>query len=53
MRCRIRSLVLLPLLLILAGSRTPGAIHAAPAGSIVVLIGLDGFHPSYLSRPPK
>jgi predicted AlkP superfamily pyrophosphatase or phosphodiesterase len=53
MRCRIRSLVLLPLLLILAGSRTSGAIHAAPAGPIVVLIGLDGFHPSYLSRPPS
>src|SRR3954451_13206185 len=53
MRCRIRSLVLLPLLLILAGSRTSGAIHAAPEGPIVVLIGLDGFHPSYLSRPPS
>jgi predicted AlkP superfamily pyrophosphatase or phosphodiesterase len=53
MRCRIRFLVLLPLLLVLAGSRTPGAIHAAPSGPVVVLIGLDGFHPTYLSRPPS
>ncbi|MFL5459559.1 MAG: ectonucleotide pyrophosphatase/phosphodiesterase [Gemmatimonadales bacterium] len=53
MRSRIRSLILLPSLLVLAGSRTPSGIPAAPAGPIVVLIGLDGFHPSYLSRPPS
>ncbi len=52
MPCSIRALVLMPLLAILAGSRSPGEI-AAPAGPAVVLIGVDGFHPSYLSRPPS
>jgi predicted AlkP superfamily pyrophosphatase or phosphodiesterase len=51
MRSSIRALVFLPLLAILSGSRSPGEIAAAPAGPTVVLIGLDGFHPSYLSRP--
>jgi predicted AlkP superfamily pyrophosphatase or phosphodiesterase len=51
MRSSIRALVFLPLLAILSGSRSPGEIAAAPAGPILVLIGLDGFHPSYLSRP--
>jgi len=51
MRSGIRALVLLPLLAILAGSRSPSEIAGAPVGPTVVLIGLDGFHPSYLSRP--
>ncbi|HSJ75105.1 MAG TPA: ectonucleotide pyrophosphatase/phosphodiesterase, partial [Gemmatimonadales bacterium] len=53
MRSRIRSLVLLPLLLVLAGGRSSGDISGIPAGPTVVLIGLDGFHPSYLSRSPS
>ena len=53
MHSRIRSLILLPLLLVLLGGRSPGEITGAPAGPVVLLIGLDGFHPSYLSRPPS
>jgi predicted AlkP superfamily pyrophosphatase or phosphodiesterase len=53
MRSRARSLVPLLLLLLLAGSRSSGDVSGVPAGPIVVLIGLDGFHPSYLSRPPS
>ena len=53
MHSRIRSLILLPLLLVLLGGRSPGEITGAPAGPVVILIGLDGFHPSYLSRPPS
>jgi predicted AlkP superfamily pyrophosphatase or phosphodiesterase len=53
MHSRIRSLILLPLLLVLLGGRSPGEITGAPAGPVVILIGLDGYHPSYLSRPPS
>ena len=53
MHSHIRSLILLPLLLVLLGGRSPGEITGAPAGPVVILIGLDGFHPSYLSRPPS
>jgi len=53
MRFRTRSLALLPLLLVLAGSRSSHDVSGVPAGPTVVLIGLDGFHPSYLSRPPS
>jgi predicted AlkP superfamily pyrophosphatase or phosphodiesterase len=53
MRYRIRSLALLPLLLVVAGSRSSSDVSGVPAGPIVVLIGLDGFHPNYLSRQPS
>jgi predicted AlkP superfamily pyrophosphatase or phosphodiesterase len=53
MRSRARSLIPLSLLLLLAGSRSSGDVSGVPVGPIVVLIGLDGFHPSYLSRPPS
>jgi len=53
MRFRTPSLALLPLLLVLAGSRSSHDVSGVPAGPTVVLIGLDGFHPSYLSRPPS
>ncbi|HKP50939.1 MAG TPA: ectonucleotide pyrophosphatase/phosphodiesterase [Gemmatimonadales bacterium] len=53
MRSRARSLLPISLLLFLAGSRSPGDVSGVPLGPIVVLIGLDGFEPSYLSRPPS
>jgi predicted AlkP superfamily pyrophosphatase or phosphodiesterase len=53
MRSRARSLVPISLLLLLAGSRSSGEVSGVPVRPIVVLIGLDGFHPSYLSRPPS
>ena len=53
MRSRARSLVPLSLLLVLAGSRSSGGVPGVPAGPTVVLVGLDGFHPSYLGRPPS
>jgi len=53
MRSRARSLLPVSLLLLLAGSGSSGDVSDVPVGPIVVLIGLDGFHPSYLSRPPS
>src|SRR6185295_6723524 len=53
MRSRARSLLPVSLLLLLAGSGSSGDVRTVPVGPIVVLIGLDGFHPSYLSRAPS
>src|SRR5918994_6440942 len=39
--------------LIVAVAWTEAGISAGSGSSTVVLIGLDGFHPSYLERPPS
>jgi predicted AlkP superfamily pyrophosphatase or phosphodiesterase len=51
MRSRSSALIFVSLLLGLSSSAPAARAQAAPSREIVLLIGLDGFHPSYLDRP--
>jgi predicted AlkP superfamily pyrophosphatase or phosphodiesterase len=51
MRSRSSAPIFVALLLALSSSAPGAGTQATPPGQIVLLIGLDGFHPGYLDRP--